>query len=138
MNEEHQQVEVVTGAATRIITSLQNAIFSAMEASASGVQAQVKMASAFQRLEMQEQILDWLVQRRVDQEKKLEQAELRPAQRTLIEHKISQIDAELSALLRSSGIEETVANKAVETVVERKRIPKGQPGAGQFLPSTHA
>ena len=135
---ENQQVEVVTGAATRIITSLQNAIFSAMEASASGVQAQVKMASAFQRLEMQEQILDWLVQRRIDQERKLEQADLRPAQRTLIEHKISQIDGELSALLRSSGIEEAVANKAVETMVERKRIPKGQPGAGQFLPSAQA
>jgi hypothetical protein len=135
MNENHQQIEVVTGAASRIITSLQSAIFSAMEASASGVQAQVKMASAFQKLEMQEQILGWLIQRRIDQEERLNDANLRPAQRIMIEHKISQVDFELASLLRSSGVDENVASKAVADVVERKRIPKGQPGAGQYLPS---
>jgi len=132
---EHQQVEIVTGAATRIITSLQNAIFAAMEASSEGVQTQVKMAAAFQKLEMQEQILDWLVQRRIDQEERLNCSDLRPAQRLMIEHKISSIDAELSALLRSNGIEEGVATKAVANVVEQKRVPKGQLGAGRFLPA---
>jgi hypothetical protein len=137
MNEQHQ-IEIVTGAASRIITSLQSAIFSAMEAASEGVEMQTKMAAAFQKLEAQESILDWLVQRRIDQEKKLEQADLRPAQRTLIQHKINQIDGELSALLRSSGIEDAVANKAVANVVERKRIPKGELGAGRFIPSSQA
>jgi len=89
------QVEIVTGAASRIIGSLQAAIFSTMEAAAQGVEQQAKMAQAFQRLEAQEAILDWLIQRRMDQEIKLTSAELRPAQRALIEHKLVQIDEQL-------------------------------------------
>jgi hypothetical protein len=131
MNEQNQ-IEVITGSATKIITSLQSAIFSAMEASSEGVQSQVKMAAAFQKMEMQEQILDWLVQRRIDQEKKLEQADLRPTQRLMIQHKIAQIDGELQALLRSSGIDDAVASKAVQHVIDRPRIPRGEPGAGRF------
>ena len=132
MNEPHQ-IEIITGSATQIITSLQSAIFSAMEASATGVQTQVKMAAAFQKLEMQEQILDWLVQRRIDQEKKLLEADLQPTQRAMISHKIAQIDEELRSLLRTSGIDEAVAAKAVTSVVDRPRIPRGEPGAGRFL-----
>ena len=90
MNEV--EIGVATTAATRIITSLQSAIFSAMEAASEGVQNQVRMAAAFQRLEAQEAILGWLVQRRIDQEHKLEDSNLRPAQRTMITHKIAQID----------------------------------------------
>ena len=132
MDERHE-IEIVTGAATRIITSLQSAIFAAMEASSENVQVQVKMAAAFQRLELQEQILDWLVQRRIDQEEKLLESNLRPAQIAMVQHKISQIDEELQSLLRTSGIDEAVAKKAVTTVVDRPRIPKGEHGAGRFL-----
>lgn len=131
MNEPHH-VEIVTGAASRIITSLQSAIFSAMEASAENVQVQVKMAAAFQKIEMQESILDWLVDRRVSQEQRLLESDLRPAQRAMISHKIAQIDGELQSLLRSSGIETDVATKAVTTIVDRPRIPRGEPGAGRF------
>jgi len=134
MNEQHQ-IEIVTGAASRIITSLQSAIFSAMEAASEGVEMQTKMAAAFQKLEAQESILDWLVQRRIDQEEKLLEADLRPAQRTMIQHKINQIDGELQALMRSSGIEDAVASKAVQHVVDRPRVPKGSAGAGRYLPS---
>ena len=134
MNDK-PQIEIITGSATQIITSLQSAIFSAMEASASGVQAQVKMAAAFQKFEMQEQILDWLVQRRIDQEEKLLESNLRPAQITMVQHKIAQIDGELQALLQSSGVESNVAKKAVTTVVDRPRIPRGEQGAGRFSSS---
>ena len=59
-----------------------------MEAAAEGVQMQTKMAAAFQRLEAQEAILDWLIERRIAQEAKLSDTDLRPAQRTMIRHKI--------------------------------------------------
>lgn len=134
MSEAHQ-VEVVTGAAQRIITSLQNAIFSTMEAAAQGVEMQTKMAQAFQRLEAQEAILDWLVQRRIEQEAKLNYSDLRPAQKALIRHKINQIDEELTSLLKSSGIDVTVVSKAVGIAIERPRVPKGEIGGGRFLPT---
>ena len=127
------QIEQITGAAQSIIGSLQNAIFSTMQAASQGVESQVKMASAFQRLEAQEAILDWLMERRIAQEEKLEQTDLRPAQKALIQHKISQIDEHLTALLKSSGVDGATATKAVGVVVEKPRIPKGKNGAGRFV-----
>ena len=133
MNET-QQVEIVTSAASRIIEGLQNAIFATLEAASEGVEMQARMAASFQRLRAQESILDWLVQRRVDQEQKLLDSNLRPAQRVMIEHKIAQVDEELTSLLRSSGIEDSVAVKAVHAVVAQPRIPRGRRGGGRFLP----
>lgn len=125
-NQEFQmsQIEIVTGAASRIIGSLQAAIFATMQAAAEGVEAQTKMAQAFQRLEAQEAIVDWLIQRRIDQETKLNDAQLRPAQRALVEHKIVQIDEQLTALLRTTGIDPTVAAQAVSSVVQHSALPE--------------
>lgn len=134
MNDEHQQIEVVVGAAQRIIRSIQSAIFTSMASAAEGVAAQTKLAATFQRLESQEAILDWLVARRVAQEQKLAQSDLRPVQRAMIERKISQIDEELHALLATSGVESTIAASAVRTVAASPRIPKGENGGGRFLP----
>lgn len=117
MSEPNQQIQVVTNAASRIIGSLQAAIFATMEAAAQGVEMQARMAQAFQRLEAQEAILDWLIQRRIDQEARLSSAELRPAQRALIEHKLAEIDEQLTALLRSTGIHDDLAVQAVHAVV---------------------
>ena len=133
MNEAHR-IEVVTASAGRIITSIQNAIFSSMEAAAQGVEMQTQMAAAFQKLEAQEAILDWLVQRRIDQETKLEDSSLRPAQQAIVRRKIQQIDDELSALMATAGIEPATARKAIGSVVHQPRIPRGEPGAGRFLP----
>ena len=108
MNEVHQ-IEQVTSAAGRIISTLQRAIFSSMEAAAQGIEDQTRMAATFQRLEAQEAIVDWLVERRIAQEEKLSEADLRPAQRALVERKIATIDEELTALLRSSGVEKSIA-----------------------------
>ena len=134
MNEV--EIEVATNAASKIINSLQSAIFSAMQAASENVESQVRMAASFQRLEARQSILDWLVARRISQEEKLEDTNLRPAQKALISHKIAQIDEELTALLRSSGIDDTVANKAVKAVVEQPRVPRGHPHGhgGRFLP----
>jgi len=123
-----QEIEIVTGAASRIISSLQAAIFATMQAAAEGVETQAKMAQAFQRLEAQEAILDWLVQRRIDQQAKLNAANLHPAQRALVEHKIHQIDDQLAALLRTTGIEPAIAAQAVSAVVQRPALakPNGQ------------
>ena len=127
---ERQQVEIVTSAAQRIIDGLQNAIFATLEAASEGVQMQAKMAASFQRLRAQESILDWLIQRRVDQEQKLLAAGLRPAQRLMIEHRIAQVDEELTSLLRSSGIQDSIAVKAVRTVVDRCESPRASQGRG--------
>jgi hypothetical protein len=122
------QIEIVTGAANRIIGSLPAAIFATMQAAAEGVEAQTKMAQAFQRLEAQEVIVDWLVQRRIDQETKLNDAQLRPAQRALVEHKIHQIDEQLTALLQTTGIEPATAAQAVTAIVQRPALvePNGR------------
>lgn len=134
MSDEHQQIEVVTGAAQRIIRSVQAAIFASMEAAAQGVEAQTKLAATFQRLESQEAILDWLIARRVAQEQRLADSGLRPVQKALIERKIAQIDEELNALLASSGVDPSIAGGAVRTVIAPSRTPKGEIGAGRFLP----
>lgn len=84
-----------------------------MTAAAEGVEGQVKVAQAFQKLEAQDAILNWLVQRRIDQEKRLEDSGLREAQKALIRRKIEAIDDELTALLSSSGIDDKTAKAAV-------------------------
>jgi len=111
-----QQIEVIQNGASKIINALQSAIVTTMTAAAEGVEGQVRVAQAFQRLEAQEVVLDWLVQRRIDQEQKLEQSGIREAQKALIRRKIEAIDDELTALLSSSGIEEKAAKAAVLTV----------------------
>ena len=131
MNES-QQIEAFTGAAQRIIASLQAAIFASMEAAATSVQDQVRIASAFRKLEASEAVLDWLVARRIEQEQRLSEADLRPAQQALIRRKIAQIDEELGALLRSSGIEDQAASHAVATVTQQPRSANGR-----FLPRSN-
>lgn len=89
------------------------------------------MASAFQRLEAKEAVLDWQVARRIEQEQRLTEADLRPDQQALIRRKIAQIDGELGALLRSSGIEDQAASHAVATITQPRA------SNGRFLPRSN-
>ena len=129
-----QQVEMVTSAALRIIGGLQNAIFATLDAASEGVEIQAKMAVSFQRLRAQESILNWLVQRRIDLEQRLLAGELRPVQQAMIKHQIDQVDEQLTSLLRSSGIDDSIAVKAVSAITEPPSVPRSGCGNGRLLP----
>ena len=70
MNTTTLRLRFATNAASKIINSLQSAIFSAMQAASENVESQVRMAASFQKLEARQSILDWLVARRISQEEK--------------------------------------------------------------------
>lgn len=111
-------------AARTIIEAMQQSIFTTMRASAEGVSQQVQLAETMQRLETQEAILGWLVQKQMDEAEKLQSLPPSSPLRTMIEHKIKTVTEEMTSLLKSSGVPATAAKDATKLLENSNGTPK--------------
>ena len=120
------QIDETVESANQIIQSIMQAILVGIKSSAQGVEQQMKLASAQVNLESTQRMIEYILKRKLEQQAMLNEAGLDPTIRALIAYKIEMLDQELSALLRSSGVEEKVVSQAVKKVSARPRASNGR------------